>query len=113
MIEGPTVTLQLLGQERFGEFTGWRLLTDGYSMAGIDRYSLRYMRLFAWLPLSLHPQPERALLISYGAGNTAQALLSDPQLAQLTVVDLAPEILPRARWMQAATTRCATRACAW
>ena len=46
-----------------------------------------------WLPLSLHPQPRTALLISYGAGNTAQALLSDPQLAQLAIVDLSPEIL--------------------
>ena len=31
------------------------LLTDSYSMSGIDRYAQRYMQLFAWLPLSLHP----------------------------------------------------------
>jgi spermidine synthase len=91
--EGPTTTLQVLRSDRFGEPAAWRLMTDSYSMTGVNRYSLRYMRAFAWLPLSLHPQPRSALLISYGAGNTAQALLSDPQLAQLTVVDLSPEML--------------------
>jgi len=91
--EGPTTTLQVLRRERFGEAVSWRLLTDSFSMTATDRYAQRYMQLFAWLPLSLHPEPRRALLISYGAGNTAEALLSDPQLAQLTVVDLSPEIL--------------------
>jgi len=91
--QGPTTTLQLLKRERFGEAADWRLLTDSYSMTAIDRQSLRYMQMFAWLPLALHPEPRRALLISYGAGNTAQALLSDPQLRSLTVVDVSPEIL--------------------
>ena len=93
VIEGPTTTLQVLRRDRFGEPAGWRLLTDNYSMTAINRHALRYMQLFAWLPLSLHPQPRSALLISYGAGNTAQALLSDPQLAQLTIVDLSQEML--------------------
>jgi predicted membrane-bound spermidine synthase len=91
--EGPTTTLQVLRRDYYGEPAAWRLLTDSYSMTGIDRWSLRYMRAFAWLPLSLHEAPRRALLISYGAGNTAQALLSDRALEQLTVVDLSPEIL--------------------
>lgn len=91
--QGPTTTLQLLKRERFGEAAAWRLLTDSYSMTAIDRESIRYMRMFAWLPLALHPEPRRALLISYGAGNTAQALLSEPQLRSLTVVDVSPEIL--------------------
>jgi spermidine synthase len=91
--EGPTTTLQLLRHERFGEAVSWRLLTDNFSMTATDRHSRRYMQFFAWLPLSLHPEPRRALLISYGAGNTAEALLSDPELSQLTVVDLSPEII--------------------
>ncbi len=93
VIQGPTTTLQILRRERFGETAAWRLLTDSYSMSAIDRDALRYMQLFAWLPLSLHPEPRRALLISYGAGNTAQALLSDRALEQLTVVDVSPEML--------------------
>jgi predicted membrane-bound spermidine synthase len=91
--EGPTTTLQVLRADRFGEPAAWRLLTDSFSMTAINRYALRYQRLFAWLPLSLNPQSRRALLISYGAGNTAQALLSDPQLEHLSIVDLSPEML--------------------
>jgi len=91
--QGPTTTLQLLEHDRFGEPAAWRLLTDGYSMTAINTRALRYMQMFAWLPLALHPEPRRALLISYGAGNTAQALLADPQLRRLTVVDVSPEIL--------------------
>jgi spermidine synthase len=91
--QGPTTTLQLLKRERFGEAVAWRLLTDNYSMTAITSQAIRYMQMFAWLPLALHPDPRRALLISYGAGNTAQALLSEPQLRQLTVVDVSPEIL--------------------
>ena len=91
--QGPTTTFQLLKRERFGEAAAWRLLTDSYSMTAIDRYAIRYMQMFAWLPFALHPEPRRALLISYGAGSTAQALLSDPNLRELTVVDVSPEIL--------------------
>ena len=91
--QGPTTTLQLLKRERFSEAAAWRLLTDNYSMTAINSQAIRYMQMFAWLPLALHPEPRRALLISYGAGNTAQALLSEPQLRQLTVVDVSPEVL--------------------
>src|SRR5207248_2007200 len=65
--------------------------------SGINRDSLRYMQLFAWLPLALHPEPRQALLISYGAGNTARALLDEPALKALTVVDLSPEIIAASR----------------
>jgi predicted membrane-bound spermidine synthase len=91
--EGPVTTLQVLKFERFGQPHRWRLLTDSYSMSGIERDALRYMQLFAWLPLALHPAPRRALLISYGAGVTAQALLDEKSLDRLTIVDLSPEIL--------------------
>ena len=93
VIQGPNTTLQLLRTDRFGEPAAWRLLTDSYSMTSISRDALRYMQFFAWLPLALHPEPRRALLISYGAGNTARALLDEPGLRELTVVDVAPEIL--------------------
>jgi spermidine synthase len=93
VVQGPNTTLQVLRADRFGEPAAWRLLTDSYTMTGITRDSLRYMQFFAWLPLALHPEPRRALLISYGAGNTARALLDDPGLRELTVVDVAPEIL--------------------
>jgi hypothetical protein len=66
-------------------------------MTAINHGALRYMQLFAWLPLSLHPAPRNALLISYGAGNTARALLDEPEVQSLTVVDVSPEILAASR----------------
>jgi len=97
VIQGPTMTLQILRRDRFGEAAAWRLLSDSYSMTGIDHYGLRYMQLFAWLPLALQPESRRALLISYGVGNTAQALLNAPGLTELTVVDVSPEMLAASR----------------
>jgi predicted membrane-bound spermidine synthase len=91
--QGATTTLQVLRYDRYGGPVTWRLVTDSYSMSAITRSTIRYMQLFAWLPLALHGEPRRALLISYGAGNTAQALLSDPGLRELVVVDVSPEIL--------------------
>lgn len=91
--QGPTTTFQLLERGHFGAAFEWRLLTDSYSMTAIDRYAIRYMQMFAWLPASLHADPRRALLISYGAGSTARALLDDPDTRELTVVDVSPEIL--------------------
>jgi len=95
--QGPTTTLQVLRTDSFGEPSRWRLITDSYSMTGTTRNALRYMQLFAWLPLSLHPEPRRALLISYGVGSTARALLDDPGLQALTVVDVSMEILAASR----------------
>jgi len=100
--QGPTTTLQLLQREQFGEPVSWRILSDHFSMTAIDPFGLRYMQLFAWLPLSLHPAPRRGLLISYGAGNTAQALLDEPELHSLTVVDVSPEMLASSRTIHSA-----------
>lgn len=97
VIEGPTTTLQVLRSDRFGEPAHWRLVTDNVSMSGTGRDAVRYMEFFAWLPLALRPDPSRGLLISYGAGNTARALLDEPALKELTVVDLSPEIIAASR----------------
>jgi predicted membrane-bound spermidine synthase len=103
VIQGPTTTLQVLRADRFGEPASWRLLTDSHSMSAVSRDALRYMQFFAWLPLALHPEPRRALLISYGAGNTARALLDDPGVQELTMVDVSPEILAASRLIHGAS----------
>ncbi len=91
--EGLNETVQLLERRKFGQPYSYRLITDGYSMSGTERDSQRYMKLFAWLPQSLHPSPQSALLISYGVGSTASALLADEQLKHLSIVDLSPDVL--------------------
>lgn len=95
--EGLNETLQLLQRELFGEPLAHRLITNGDSMSGTERDSRRYMKLFAWLPMALHPQIEDVLLISYGLGSTAEALTADPGIRNITVVDISPEILTASR----------------
>ena len=91
--EGMNETLQLLEQRKHGAPYAHRLLTNGYSMSGTARDSLRYMKLFAWLPQSLHADPTQALLISYGVGSTAHTLLSDERLKRLDIVDISRDII--------------------
>ncbi len=75
------------------------LLTNGHRMASTHWSARRYMKLFAWLPAALHPAPRRALLISYGVGNTAAALVGLPELEALDVVDISAEVLRASAWI--------------
>ncbi|HEY6071459.1 MAG TPA: hypothetical protein VIU85_08810, partial [Chthoniobacterales bacterium] len=90
-IEGETGTWQLLRRDLFGLPYYYRLMTDGFSMSATNPPNQRYMRLFAYLPLTLHPKPENALLIAFGCGVTANALTQDIDLKRIDVVDIAKE----------------------
>jgi len=91
-IEGTADTLQLLRSDLFGEPYYYRLITNAYSMSGTLPRSQRYMRLFAYLPLTLRPEAENALLICYGMGVTADAFTRDTHLRHLDVVDISKEV---------------------
>src|SRR6202011_6136454 len=90
-IEGETGTWQLLRRDLFGQPYYYRLLTDGFSMSATNPINQRYMRLFAYLPLTLNPQPQNALLIAFGCGVTANALTQDVDLKRIDVVDISKE----------------------
>jgi hypothetical protein len=51
------------------------------------------MRLFAYLPLALRSASEDVLLICFGCGVTADALLHGPNVKKLDVVDISKEVL--------------------
>lgn len=91
-IEGCADTFQLLRRDLFGEPYYYRLITNAYSMSATMPRSQRYMRLFAYLPLALHPDAENALLLCYGVGVTADAFTHDPHLKHLEVVDTSKEV---------------------
>jgi len=55
-----------------------------------------YMRLMAHFPLLLHPHPERALLICFGAGNTASAIAAHDSISQIDIVDLNEKVFETA-----------------
>jgi spermidine synthase len=78
-IEGTSDTWQLLRRDLFGEPYYYRLLTNNFSMSATNPNNQRYMRLFAYLPLALRPEAEDVLLICYGCGVTADALLHGPE----------------------------------
>jgi len=95
--EGLTETLSYTRRDLFGEPVEHQLLVNGFSMSGSFFTAARYMRLFVYLPVALHPQPRRALLISYGVGVTAQALTDTAGLASIDVIDISSDILELAR----------------
>jgi predicted membrane-bound spermidine synthase len=91
--EGRTETIIYLRSDFLGEPLSYRLLTDGFNMSATVVAGRRYMKLFVYLPVALRPQPRRALLISYGVGSTAKALVDTSSLEQIDVVDISREIL--------------------
>ena len=94
--EGQTETVLLLRRDSLGEPLSYRLVTNGFSMSGTGMVSDRYMKLFVYWPVAMHPRLQRALLISYGAGNTARALSDTASLRSIDVVDISREILAMA-----------------
>jgi spermidine synthase len=91
-IEGTSDTLQLLRRDLFGEPYYYRLLTNGFSMSATNPHSQRYMRLFAYLPLAFRPESEHVLLLCYGCGVTANALLHGPNVKRMDAVDISKEV---------------------
>jgi len=91
--EGVLQTNIYLGRYLDGEMLHLRLITDGYSMSGTAERNRRYMKLFVYWPVAFHPDPKRALLISYGVGETAKALSETRNLEHIDVVDISPEIV--------------------
>ena len=91
--ETLTETLVYVRSEVLGEPHHYRLVTNSHSMSSTLFNAQRYMRLFVWLPVALHPAPRDALLISYGVGTTARALADTPELERIDVVDVSRDIV--------------------
>ena len=91
-VEGTSDTLQLLRRDLFGEPYYYRLLTNGFSMSATTPHSQRYMRLFAYLPLAFRPESEDVLLLCYGCGVTADALLQGSNVKRMDAVDISKEV---------------------
>jgi spermidine synthase len=97
--EGLTETILYLRNDVLGEPAYFRLLANGFSMSSSHFPSRRYMSLFVNLPVALHPDPRKALLISYGVGSTAKAFTDTRNLDSIDVVDISRDILEMGRLM--------------
>jgi predicted membrane-bound spermidine synthase len=95
--ESATETIVYLGRDLLGQPLSHRLVTNGFSMAATDWGSRRYMKAFVYVPLLLHGTPRRALLISYGVGATAQALVDTSSLESIDVVDISRDVVEASR----------------
>ncbi len=95
--EGQTETIQVLRRDLAGEPYYYRLVTNNHSMSANGMRDRRYMELFALWPGIVHPAPRKALLICYGIGTTARALVRDPRLESIDVVDISRDILAMSR----------------
>jgi len=103
--EGRGGTVAVVTQGK-GERKFQRLYIQGVSNTGDAMPSLRYMRIQALLPLLIHNgEPHSALVIGFGTGITAGALLSYPALEQRVVAELLPSVLKASSCSRATSTR--------
>ena len=91
--EGSNEIIFYLRADRFGRPYYHRLVTNGHSMSDTSTLAQRYMKLFVYLPVTLHPRPRRALLICYGTGMTAKALTNTASLERIDVVDISRDVV--------------------
>ena len=91
--EGPTTTAAVIRGVGADLLPFQALLTPGVYMSSTSFAAQRYMSLMAQVPLLFSTERSEALLICFGAGNTARALLASPGLERLDVVDISPEVI--------------------
>jgi predicted membrane-bound spermidine synthase len=92
--EGRSETIFLMQQKWLGQPVYNRLVTNGFSMTGTAVPGKRYMRYFAYWPMLMHNGPIRhALLVCYGVGVTAGAVLDIPSLESLDVAEISRDIV--------------------
>jgi spermidine synthase len=91
--EGSATTAAAALRLAYGQPYYAELLTPGVSMSSTAPEARRYMSMLAHAAVFSARASERALLICYGVGNTANALLSHRGLEALDVVDISREVL--------------------
>lgn len=95
--EGLTETVQYLQGDLMGEPYFHHLVTNNFVMSSTKTIAKRYMKMFVYLPVAIHPNPEKALLICYGCGSTAKALTDTRFLKKIDIVDTSKDILEMSR----------------
>lgn len=91
--EGVAETLIYVKAPILREAATHALFVNATSMADTDWESRRYMKLYVYWPMALHPHLKRALLIAYGVGNTAKAMTDSAGLTSIDVVDISKDVL--------------------
>jgi spermidine synthase len=91
--EGLTETIIYIQKRIMSKPAYYLMLTNSFSMSSTGWGSKRYMKLFVYLPMAIHPDAKHALMIAYGVGNTAKALTDTKSLDTIDVVELSRDVL--------------------
>jgi spermidine synthase len=98
--EGLTATVVHVVHRHAGVPLADQLVTNSYSMTSNGFLGRRYMELFVYLPVAVHPRVERALVVGYGMGNTAAALTRTREVQRIDIVDISTDMLALSRELQ-------------
>jgi len=90
--EGPEATVSVVE----GPGGVRNLLIDGFTATADGAPGSEYMEWMGRLPMLLHPAPRDALVICFGTGRTANAVLEE-QPERLDVVDVNPDVFDLAK----------------
>jgi spermidine synthase len=92
--EGPQTTVSI-----HEAADGTRIMyLDGLHQANSSPGMVNYHRLIGTLPLAVHPDPQRGLVVGLGGGVTPGALSDDPGL-RVDVVELSPQVVEGATFL--------------
>jgi predicted membrane-bound spermidine synthase len=81
--------------------TGVRsMYVDNNAVIGSTYDALKVVRMLGLVPALLHPQPERVLVIGYGAGVTTAMIAAAPGVQQIEVAEIVPEVIEAARYFE-------------
>ena len=91
--EGLTETIHYMRKDFLGAPLYYRLVTNGFSMSATVGSSNRYMKLFTYRPVAVHPNLHSVLLISYGVGSTAKSLTDTRSFETIDIVETSRDVL--------------------
>jgi len=93
--EGPDFTASVIDWKDGARY----LYIDGFSATSTAAISGHYMYWMGALPARLHPAPERALVICFGTGQTANGLRHHVS-GRIDVVEISPAVLDLAHYFE-------------
>jgi spermidine synthase len=91
--EGIAETVVYIRTDWAGEPHHYQLMTNGVAMSTTKFHAQHYMKLYAYWALAMRPEARHALLVCYGVGNTAKALVDTAGLTSIDVVDISRDVL--------------------
>jgi spermidine synthase len=75
------------------------LRVNGISEVGTDNNSLRTFHMLGHLPLLLHENPQKVLVIAFGAGIASGAVAEHP-LQEIDAVEISPEVIEASEYLR-------------